>query len=620
MKRTLALLASALASAAPAAEDRTGPDPHGRIYETAPPMDETITRRVLPQIGSLLDKLLRERRAMTLDGVPVFEVHDKFLPGKIAVGLSYLLLESPRTDPRFRGYLDGYRTIAAMTIDDPNESWGIYYYMSALYQLKRAGLLEQAVGPETLAKLRIRLDWRRFVRPDGTLIDLPNNYYGVAFSVSRLRNLLGWEDASASEALLARMIDHYRRYSGGYGFADETDGHGRFDRYSVLLIGEIAQRFIETGTEPPRQVKEWLRGSAQLLLQRANLTGEGFEYGRSIGAYGDTAPLEVLAAAAKLQVLTPRERDMAYALSSRITARYADFWLDENTGSVNLWDGGRRTDAYRGKNRILGENLSLARQHIYTNAEWNEMGYRGRAPADVAYARWLGTLPPATLTWFSRGSYDRALLTVRDGSHVIGLPLINGAESQHNHNPYFPIPFSPGMLQGSADATFPQLTPRFTLAGGDVLMPLAWFKEVAMRREGRRTFLTFRLDAMDRMGGRDAVEDGRLRVETRYDFVPGRITRTDRYMAAVPLDLAGITLEFATFSSSPEPASKGVTFKNGEVTSFVPVGLTCSTGPASAEEYRSPVAPFKTVVSCASPARRITPGAPITLGWTLTYR
>ena len=50
---------------------------------------------------------------------------------------------------------------------------------------------------------------RRFVRTDDlTLISLPNNYYGVAFSVARLRYRLGWEDASASEALLGKTLDH----------------------------------------------------------------------------------------------------------------------------------------------------------------------------------------------------------------------------------------------------------------------------------------------------------------------------------------------------------------------------------------------------------------------------
>ncbi len=99
-----------------------------------------------------------------------------------------------------------------MTVDDTNNTWGVYYYCQALHMLQEAGLLEQAVSPETLAKLRIKLDWRAFVRADDlTLIDLPNNYYGVAFSVARLRYQLGWEDASASEALLERTLDHYRR-------------------------------------------------------------------------------------------------------------------------------------------------------------------------------------------------------------------------------------------------------------------------------------------------------------------------------------------------------------------------------------------------------------------------
>ena len=38
-----------------------------------------------------------------------------------------------------------------------------------------AGLLGQAVSPDTLAKLRRKLDWRNFVTPDYRLIALPSN-------------------------------------------------------------------------------------------------------------------------------------------------------------------------------------------------------------------------------------------------------------------------------------------------------------------------------------------------------------------------------------------------------------------------------------------------------------
>ncbi|MEP9361121.1 hypothetical protein [Sphingomonas sp. KR3-1] len=612
----LTLPASPAALAQPAA-----PAPHGPVYEVAPPMDATIEQRLMPQLAALLHQLLREKRDMTLDGVPVFDSGDKFLPGKLASGLHYLLLDTPRSDPRLVTYLAGYRDIADLTIDDPNDTWGIYYYISALQALKQAGLLEQAVRPETLVRLRQRLDWRNFVDAKSLklLHNLPNNYYGVAFSVARLRYLLGWEDKRASEALLQRMLAHYRSYSGKYGFADETEGHGRFDRYSVLLIGEIAQRFIETGMAPTPEVRAWLRKSADLMLARASLTGEGWEYGRSIGTYGETCFLEVLTAAAKLGVLSKREQDMAYALSSRIAARYADFWLNPATGSVNLWDAGRRTDGYRGKHRILGENLSLARQYIYTNKLWNDLGYRRAAPSP-GYAAWLKTLPAATFTWFARGQYDRALLTLRDGAHVIGLPIINGAEDQHMHNPYFPIPFADGMLQGAADAEFPQLVPRFALADGSVLMPLAWFRGVTWKRLGDRTIVSWRQDAMDRMGKDAPVQDKRLTVTTRYEFAPGRITRTDSYRAAAPLALAEAVMEFASFSGDARSAGpSAVAFGAGEVTGFSATGYDgCTVGPASGKDYRAPTGAFASLVRCRIGPTRLD-GTRV-LRWTITYK
>jgi hypothetical protein len=610
------LLGAPVALAQPAA-----PAPHGPVYDVAPPMDATIEQRLMPQLAALLNQLLREKRGMTLDGVPVFDSGDKFLPGKLASGLHYLLLDTPRGDPKLATYLAGYRDIADLTIDDPNDTWGIYYYISALHALKQAGLLDEAVRPATLAKLRKQLDWRSFVDAKSLklLHGLPNNYYGVAFSVARLRYLLGWEDKTASEALLRRMLAHYRSYSGKYGFADETDGHGRFDRYSVLLIGEIAQRFIETGMTPTPQVKAWLRKSAELMLVRASMTGEGWEYGRSIGTYGETCFLEVLTAAAKLGVLSKREQDMAYALSSRIAARYADFWLDPQTGSVNLWDAGRRTDGYRGKHRILGENLSLARQYIYTNALWNGLGYK-RATPSPDYAAWLKSLPPRTFTWFARGQHDRALLTLRDGKHVIGLPIINGAEEQHMHNPYFPIPFAAGMLQGSADAEFPQLVQRFALADGSVLMPLAWFRGVTWQRKGGRTIVSWRQDAMDRMGRDAPVADKRLGVTTRYEFAPGRITRTDVYRVAAPIVLAEATIEFASFSGEARNTGpSAIAFGAGEVTGFSATGYDgCSVGPATGKEYRAPTGAFASLVRCRIGVSRL--AGTRSLSWTITYK
>jgi len=609
--------AVALAVAAPASAAVQGP--RGPLYAGAvAPMNRTVETRLLPQMAVLADKLLAEKRDMTLDGVKVFEADDKFLPGKIAIGLAYLIVDTPRTDPKFARYMSAYRQIADMTADDPNDTWGIYYYCQAIFMLKQAGLLDQAISPATLEKLKAKLDWRRFVRTDDlTLINLPNNYYGVAFSVARLRYRLGWEDASASEALLSRTLDHYRKYSGEYGFADETDGDGRFDRYSVLLIGEISHRLIEAGMPATPEVRAWLRRSVDLMLPRLNARGEGFEYGRSIGTYGETAFLEVLTAAAKLDVLTPTEKKMAYAFSSRVAARYMDFWFDPKMGSVNMWEHGRRTDTYRGKHRILGENLSLGRQYIYTSAIWDELGFKDKAP-DPGFQAWLDKLPKRTVTWFAKGKNDRLVVTLRDRSRVIGLPIINGGESQHMNTPYYPIPFSPGMLQGVADGVFPQLLPRLTLADGAQLAPLAYAAHVKVDGQGARTVVTYDQDQLDRLGQKAPVADDRFSVKTTYVLEPGRIRRTDVFTPKPGVAVKAVDLAFASFSGKAVTKGGATTFGTGEVTGFKVEGVSCSTRALADEAaYRSPTGAMTSLTSCTGGAPQ---GKPITVSWTISYR
>ncbi len=579
------------------------------------PMDATVERRVVPALTALSDRIVAEGRSIRVAGRTGFNPDDKFLPGKVAIGMVYPLLETDRADPEFARRLAGFRATADLTASDINESWGIYYYLLALYKLRQAGLLDRAVSPATLAALRAKLDWRRFVRQDDlTLIDLPNNYYGVAFSAARLRFLLGWEDESASKALLARTLAHYRRYSGDYGFADETDGEGRFDRYSVLLIGEIAQRFLETGLEPPADVRAWLRKSVDLLIPRMNLEGYGFEYGRSIGPYGDTAALEVLSAAARLKLLTPVEERMAYAFSSRVAARFMDFWYAPAMGSVNMWRDGRATDAYRGEHRVLGENLSLFRQLIYTDAIWNGIGYRGKV-VDPGFAAWLKRLPPVTTTWFARGVQDRALVTIRDGTRVIGLPFVNGAAGYHRRAAYYPAPFSVGMLAAAPDQTWPALVPRIALADGTPLMPLAYFKGLGVTRRGGTTRVTVHQDALDDVSGDKPRADLRASVKTRFAFSRGRIVREDVVKQAEP---GGVDIEFGSFSTGATLKGTRVTFAQGAVRAFDATGYdACTIRDVSADPaYRSTTGALRTAIRCTRRAA----GGQYALRWEIRYR
>jgi len=587
-------------------------------------LDDTLNALVRdklhPQLDAFCRRLLAEGRSMTIDGTQVFNGRDKFLPGKIAMGLSYLLLGTPRSDGRLAGYVEGFGQIVRLTLDDTNDSWGIYYYIAALHRLAQGGLLEAAVDTGSLARLREQLDWRRFVNEaDFTLINLPTNYYGVAFSIARLRYLLGWEDANASEVLLQKTIDHYRTYSGEFGFSDETDGEGRFDRYSILLIGEICQRFIETGLELSTELAGWLRRAVDVILLRLNPEGHGFDFGRSIGPYGDTAFLEVLAAAARLNMLAPEERALAHSFALRATRKYVSFWFDADTQSVNLWDKGRRTDAYRGKHRILGENLSLLHQFLYTSRQWAAIGY-GNAPVLPDFAERLARLPRFTTTWFARGKHDRALITFRDRERIISLPIINGGSSQHAHNPYFPIPFCNDLIQGAADSDWPQLLPRFTLDDGTVLIPAAFQRGLVCEQEGNALSIRYQQREMDRLGGIAPQADDRLSVRTCYRLDSGLLIREDRFTPTLPLDGVSIALEFASFSRAQSITGGSVFYADGAAQEFRIEGLPeCRVDDVSQDPlYQAPMGQLLSCVRCGGTNMRL--DRPFTISWILRYR
>ena len=86
--------------------------------------NEVVQSKLQPQAERLLLQLVKEGHGLTMDGAPVFDGRDKFLPGKIAVGLVDFLLSVREDDPRLSGYLQAFRRVAALTVDDTNDSWG----------------------------------------------------------------------------------------------------------------------------------------------------------------------------------------------------------------------------------------------------------------------------------------------------------------------------------------------------------------------------------------------------------------------------------------------------------------------------------------------------------------
>lgn len=568
------------------------------------------SEEMLSLLENFSDELYVHGLDYSLDGVTVFGGQDRFLQGKIALGLSYLLTELEPESSVWQRHMQQYPDILSMMQGEPNATWGIYYYLSALNRLREAGLLTQALSEELLADLETELDWRGFVdESDYSLISLPANYYGVAFSIARLRYMLGWDEPEHAQQLLDRTVQHYHDHSGEFGFSDERPGEGVFDRYSILLIGEIAQRFRETGMEPDTQILSWLRGSADFVLHNLNTRGDGFLFGRSIGAYGDTAFAEILSAAAYYDLLSSRELNAAY-MFSRLTARkFLEFWYDQNMQSVNLWEHGRRTDAYRGKHRILGENLSLIHHHLYTGAIWDDLGFTEADFLPEQYANWLDGLPQTTVTWFTDHDYDRAAITWRDDGRLFSLWISNGG-SYHQNTPYYPIPFSLGLIQASPNEDYPQLVPRITLNDGSELMPLVYSRNLDVQVDGEMMIVRYSQDELNSLGGSRPSPDSRITVEIEYTFKPGEITRQDTFIAMQDVEIDSVTSVYAGFCP-PDDILNTIDFSGFDSVSVISIHGN--------EDYFTPEGPLSSLATAVSSDITLNEGEGIQLQWHIKY-
>ncbi|VWC67453.1 hypothetical protein BLA39750_00279 [Burkholderia lata] len=659
--------------------------------DTSVPAGTNVPVTMMGQMRALFD-LIRKSPDFTQvvmdlgDGTPVHVLDtntgDKFLPGKLALGLSYILIDmKSKNDPQYASYLATYQTITTAMMAQSgsnytyaNTSWGEYYYLVALNNLKAHGMLNEVFSDAMLATLQQRLTFCDMFGPDasgktdtcpatGTPIDIASlntaqNYYAVSYGIAGLRQKLGWSsptfasktDASvatmgARDALLYTLTNHIRNDSSG-GFSDEASNthttyydQARFDRYSTLLIGEVTERTFEMGNEAnlTPELKGYLRKSVDLILPQLNADGQGFNYGRSIGPYGDSAFMEVLTAAANAGVLSDQEKQVAYAFIYQAAHRFDTYWYDPSlpTPSVNMWVKGRGTDAYRGKPRVMGENFSLLHQYLYVNAWWNKLGFGGKAPmADADYNAWLDALPHYTLTWYNQPGdtahpYSAALVTVRDGRRVINLNL-SQAPDYNSYTPYYPVPFSDKLIYGTTDLGYALLVPQVSY-NGKTYIPVTYYKNLNVQQSNGQVIVSFDT-AKFRLASKNAAytTDLDLQVHTVLTFAHGSVARSDTLSTGTLTGNLSVETDFTSFADFASTQANGdgvsVTYSNSAATGYAASGFdTCAlsafdtangtTNPLST----TPIGQLHSNFACTTKPFALGTGATRTFGWTLKY-
>ena len=173
---------------------------------------------------SLFWKIAEEREAVTVDGVPGYNEKAQFAGGKVINLCTYVALNFAGDEDERNKMLGELGGILDMCAGMKMETWGILNGLTGLYRMKEAGVYGSVVSRQTDEILKRIMDWHTFVdeEKDYALIHKPTNYYGVAFGIARFRELMGWDPVGKSEILLEHLLEHISRYSGEYGFMDET--------------------------------------------------------------------------------------------------------------------------------------------------------------------------------------------------------------------------------------------------------------------------------------------------------------------------------------------------------------------------------------------------------------
>jgi hypothetical protein len=524
------------------------PPPEG-LKLLADPEDTRAVRKLYARLNSLLTRFVNEKEDMVIDDYPVFHQEDPFLSGKLLMGMAYWVSELPIGHPLTAWRCQRVRESVPLLLKLPCKTWGTFFFLRALLHLRDRGLLNTCLSAEDFQSARDRLHWQDFVDPAShRLIKKPNNFYQVAFAIALYRFQLGWDSSDPLYIFLERMLTHIEEVSRNSGFADETEGEGRFDRYSVLFVAEICHRLREAGLPLPEKIKPWLRNCAELALYHINADGYGFCYGRSIGAYGETAFLEVLSAAAWAGVLSEEEKAVAFAFTQTILQRFLRFWWKESTGSVDLWGDGQKTEKYRGKFRILGENLSLLHQHIYTVLIWQDLGFSYEGACHIP-TPFVDKLPRGRLFSFGsspqHGDHYATYFWRHQQRQVIAVPLINAA-TYHEQSVYLPIPQSPLFTFPKPQEQVPYLLPKFIFSSGEQALPTAFFENIRASFDQQGNGLLEWHTPVLNLLGEDLPRglDSCLTIQTKMHFKPDSITRTDsiRFKEYPRLRIKEITL------------------------------------------------------------------------------
>ena len=355
--------------------------------------------------------------------------------------------------------------------------------------LGRLGLVEARLGGKTFSQLGAALAlrefgtdleanplWRSLTRPERRewrelldpgrfydrerkqVIDLPENYFGVAARIVTMDHQMGLVDRDFADELLERAAAQFRR---GALYTDDSLPTGRFDRYSQ----EYARFVYEAaGNVGRRDVQEAVAPSLTAVMRTwwdlVSPDGYGYPWGRTIGAIGYMDTMDIVGFLAAHPRFRPAPlSDLAGAYWAAWQWLQGDYRRDRHL--LDMFGFGRGNYHYMTPERQWQQTTSFmakaagSLRHLQAALRQEQVASFPARPPLPAVARFES---------FRKGDRPAGVWLVRQGALRFALPFTTGPKA--GIADYLPAPHGLPGFAVPVEQFLPALVPYLELDDG----------------------------------------------------------------------------------------------------------------------------------------------------------
>ncbi len=429
--------------------------------------------------------------------------------------------------------------MAQIELSHGGKTWAQLYAAMALQSFGadlNHNALWQGMTTEQREEYRKLLDPSRFYDEKAhKLINLPENYFGVAARIAAIDYQLGLNtDRSALDDLLNRAA---KQFSDGALFADDALPTGRYDRYS----NEYARAIYDAAELAGR--KDIMKAVAPSLVEQMKLwwdllseDGYGYSWGRSLGAISYMDTLEIAAFLGQHPEFRP-------APLAQLAAAYFAAWswlkndFNSQTHLLSVFAFGRGDYSYITREREWQQTTTFFGKVIASHPKFMEALERDG----------VKNFPSRpTLTDVARFQYFRngpgrkfGVWVVRQGPLHFALPFVTGPKAATSD--YEPAPHGFAGLAAPVEKIYPCLVPFLELDDGKTIAAADGADEIKPAADGRSVAVVWRHWVVPGTKAGDFVDAG-LVSEVTWTIRGNTLAKLESLTPSQPLNVRRLWL------------------------------------------------------------------------------